>query len=147
MKYKITLENQVYEVEIADIKARPIVVQVDGEVFEVWPGDAEQTAAEIAATSTESAPGPAAPAPKAATAKTPETSPNGRAVMAPLPGVIEKIEVTTGQAVEKGQPLVVLEAMKMKNVIRSTRSGTVESITATVGQQVQHNDILLTFTD
>ncbi|MBK8783396.1 MAG: hypothetical protein IPO22_16685 [Anaerolineales bacterium] len=42
MKYKITVKNQTYEVEIENINARPVIAHVDGERFEIMPGDVNQ---------------------------------------------------------------------------------------------------------
>jgi propionyl-CoA carboxylase alpha chain len=66
-------------------------------------------------------------------------------VYAPLPGVIDSIAVQPGDQVEAGQELCVLEAMKMKNVIRSARSGEVARLHVSVGQHVKHNDALIEF--
>ena len=49
-------------------------------------------------------------------------------IVAPMPGKIVRILVQTGEAVEAGQGLVVMEAMKMQNEIRSPKSGKVERI-------------------
>lgn len=65
-------------------------------------------------------------------------------VIAPIPGLIIKLLVEVGHAVEEGQPLVILEAMKMENEIRAPRAGTVKSVQATAGQRIEQNGILLT---
>jgi biotin carboxyl carrier protein len=49
--------------------------------------------------------------------------------------------------VEYGQDLLTLEAMKMKNAIRATRAGTIAAVHVNVGDQVQHGQVLLEFTD
>ena len=56
---------------------------------------------------------------------------------APMPGVITKVMVAAGAEVEKGQPLVALEAMKMEHMIRAPRAGKVKSVSASPGQMVQ----------
>lgn len=56
---------------------------------------------------------------------------SGAVIKAPMPGLVLKIQVTIGQAVGKGQPLLVLEAMKMENEVKSDRSGVVEAILVT----------------
>jgi 3-methylcrotonyl-CoA carboxylase alpha subunit len=56
---------------------------------------------------------------------------------APMPGVITKVMVEVGAEVEKGQPLVALEAMKMEHMIRAPRAGKVKRIAASPGQMVQ----------
>lgn len=64
-------------------------------------------------------------------------------VKAPISGLIVKVLVEPGNAVEDGQPLVLLEAMKMENEIKSLRGGTVKSVAVTAGQRVEQNQVLL----
>jgi 3-methylcrotonyl-CoA carboxylase alpha subunit len=64
-------------------------------------------------------------------------------VTAPLPGVIRSIRVQTGQRVSMDDELVIIEAMKMDNVIRAPRAGTVGNIHVTEGHQVAHGEPLL----
>jgi biotin carboxyl carrier protein len=60
-----------------------------------------------------------------------------------MPGTLLSLEVNVGQHVEQGQVLCVLEAMKMKNPIRATQTGTVAEILVQVGQTVPHGAVLL----
>lgn len=55
---------------------------------------------------------------------------------APMPGVVTRVMVVTGEVVKMGQPLVMLEAMKMEHVIRAPRDGRVASIAARAGEMV-----------
>ena len=66
-------------------------------------------------------------------------------VHAPMPGVIIKISVPPGSQVSRGDELVVLEAMKMKNPIRSPREGVVDKIFVQEGQSVNYDDVLVKF--
>ncbi len=66
------------------------------------------------------------------------------AVTAPIPGRIVKVEVREGDEVKDGQPLVILEAMKMENEIRSPRAGTVQRVHVTPGQNVEQGEVLVT---
>ncbi|MFZ0530668.1 MAG: biotin/lipoyl-containing protein, partial [Propionicimonas sp.] len=59
--------------------------------------------------------------------------------------VILSIEVAAGASVQRGQTLMVLEAMKMKNDLRAERDGTVASVLVGAGAQVKHGDVLLEF--
>jgi biotin carboxyl carrier protein len=68
-------------------------------------------------------------------------------VLAPIPGVIDSIAVQPGDGVVRGQELLVLEAMKMKNVIRATRAGTVAAVHVTARQHVKHGDPLVELQD
>ena len=64
-----------------------------------------------------------------------------------LPGVIVAVSVKPGDVVEHGQELCIIEAMKMKNVIRASRAGTIGAVHVTLNQHVKHHDVLLEFTD
>ena len=63
---------------------------------------------------------------------------------APMPGTIIKVLVNTGDKVEQGQPVVILEAMKMENKINANAAGTVTSIEVSPGQNVDTGQLLLT---
>ena len=87
----------------------------------------------------------AAPAPQAASAAPKAAAPaGGQAVNAPMPGTILSVNVQPGQAVKKGDILVMLEAMKMENEIMAPVDGTVGAVNVTKGQSVQSGDVLLT---
>jgi 3-methylcrotonyl-CoA carboxylase alpha subunit len=58
------------------------------------------------------------------------------ALEAPMPGKVIKVSVTVGQAVAKGDEVLVVEAMKMENGLRAPRAGTVKSISVKVGDMV-----------
>ena len=62
---------------------------------------------------------------------------------APMPGRIVRVEVSEGDAVSDGQPLIVLEAMKMEHTLRAPHQGTVTSVNCRVGDQVEGNDVLI----
>ncbi len=66
-------------------------------------------------------------------------------ITAPMPGLILEVMVSEGQEVEEGQPLLVLEAMKMENVIKSTGTGSIKSIAVEQGQNVEKNQVLIHF--
>ena len=120
MKYKVTLNNRVYEVEVEQ-----------GEAMLV--NEYELAAPAVAA--------PAAPA--ASVAAAPAAAPAagalaaGEVVTSPMPGNILKINVAQGQHVNEGDVLIVLEAMKMENEISATKSGTVAQINVTKGAVVE----------
>ncbi len=72
------------------------------------------------------------------------TLPDGElAVPAPIPGLVVKVLVAAGDVIEEGQPLVILEAMKMENEIRARRGGTVSKVQVQPGQRVEQNGVLL----
>lgn len=151
MKYQVKVEGRMFEVEVGDLDARPVMATVDGERFEVWPEPAIGAAAP-AAVSPRVAPATPrveseAPRPSRRTSGA-EAAPPGKAgkvVYAPLPGVIYSIAVKPGDRVEAGQELCVVEAMKMKNLIRASQAGEIGEVHIQVGQHVRHNDALVEY--
>ena len=107
-------------------------VNVNGTVYEVELEEitgAAPAAAPVAA--------PAAPAPAAAPA-------GGEKIAAPMPGTILSVNVAAGDAVKKGQVLMILEAMKMENEIMAPCDGTVTSVSVTTGAAVESGALLCT---
>lgn len=66
-------------------------------------------------------------------------------VKAPMPGMVLDIRVAVGDEIAEGDPLLVLEAMKMENVLKSPTSGIIKSISAVVGTAVEKNEVLVSF--
>lgn len=66
-------------------------------------------------------------------------------VKAPMPGLVLDVLVSVGQPVEMGDKILVLEAMKMENAIKSPTAGTIASIHVTKGQAVDKNYVLIRF--
>ena len=86
---------------------------------------------------------PVAVAPKAAPA--PAAAPaGGEKICAPMPGNILAVNVAAGDAVKKGQVLMILEAMKMENEIMAPCDGTVTSVSVTKGAAVESGALLCT---
>ncbi|XP_070507786.1 pyruvate carboxylase, mitochondrial isoform X2 [Chironomus tepperi] len=73
------------------------------------------------------------------------TKGNKNEVGAPMPGSVIDVRVKIGDHVEKGQPLVVLSAMKMEMVVQSPRAGTVKSLNIEPGTKLEGEDLILTF--
>ena len=70
---------------------------------------------------------------------------NVDAIHAPMPGLILEINVSIGQTVKEEDPLLILEAMKMENVIASPRTGTIKSISINKGEAVEKKQLLIEF--
>lgn len=66
-------------------------------------------------------------------------------VKAPMPGLVLKIMVKPGQEVAKDDPILILEAMKMENVLKSPTDGVVKEIGVEKGDAVEKNTVLITF--
>lgn len=144
MKLKVKIEQKTFDVEVGDLSARPVIAVVDGEKFEVWPEEEQPVVTSVVAASTQAAAStpvviPSTPKPVAVA--------GGKAVAAPIPGTILGVLVKPGDAVNPGQELLTLEAMKMKSAIRASRAGTIAQILVQVGDRVSQGQALLEFTE
>ena len=86
----------------------------------------------------------AAAAPAAAPKAAAPAAAGGSPVNAPMPGTILDVKVSVGQAVKKGDVLVILEAMKMENEIMAPKDATVASVVVSKGASVNSGDVLVT---
>ena len=75
----------------------------------------------------------------------PDPNQNSSEMTAPLPGTVIEVFVKPGDIIESGQVIVIIEAMKMKNSIRSTRSGKIAEVLVTPMQTVAHKQPLVRF--
>lgn len=150
MKLTVKINDVTYDVEVGDLDSRPILATIDGETFEIMP---EETAVPVPSTpivtaapaaAPAPAPRPAAAAPAAAAAV---TTSGGSLIVAPLPGTVDSVLVKEGVPVTQGQEVLKLEAMKMKNSIRSPRAGRVVAIHVHPGDQVKHGQALIEIGD
>jgi propionyl-CoA carboxylase alpha chain len=64
-------------------------------------------------------------------------------LLCPMPGLLVRLDVSAGDAVEAGQPLAVVEAMKMENILRAVKPGTVKSVAAAAGDSLAVDEIIL----
>ena len=117
-------------------------ITVNGNVYDVVVEEGVSTGAPVAAA-------PAAPkaAPKAAPAAAPKAAAGGAGsikVEAGAAGKIFKIEAKVGQAVKKGDAVIILEAMKMEIPVVAPEDGTVASIDVAVGDPVEAGAVLAT---
>lgn len=126
-KFKVTVNGKTYEVEVEEMGGAPVAAP------------APQAAAPAA---------PAAPAPAAAPAAAPAPAVGGPipegaiTVKAPMPGKISALKAEAGQAVKRGDIILVLEAMKMQNDITATADGTLHEIRVNPGDNVKTGDVL-----
>ena len=131
MRYKINLKGKIYEVEVEK-----------GEAMLIDEYEAKAPAVPAAASAPAAAPAaPAAPA--AAAAPAPAAIAAGETVNAPLPGTVLDVKVAAGDAVKKGQVLLVIEAMKMENEVLASSDGTVKQVVVSKGQSVKTGDPLV----
>lgn len=132
MKYKVTLNNRTYEVEV---EAGQAMLVDEYEAYAPAPAAAPAAPAAPAAA--------AAPAASPAPAAAPAVTAAGDPVNSPMPGTILRVEVAQGAAVKEGQLLVVLEAMKMENEILAPKAGTVVQVVVQKGSHVETGSPLI----
>jgi len=147
MKQKMIINDKTYEVEVGDLTSCPVRVNVNGKdygvILENPAAESPRAIKPLAA----SAPIPASqPRPIAAPhPAAPSPADTGKDIRSPMPGTILEINVMVGEQVKIGQQVCSLEAMKMKNAIRSNLEGVVASVEVTQGQKVNSNDVILRF--
>lgn len=117
-------------------------ITVNGNVYDVTVEEGASTGAPVAAKA------PAAPkaAPKAAPAAAPKAggAAGGVKIEAGAAGKVFKLEASVGQAVKAGDPVIILEAMKMEIPVVAPQDGTVASIDVAVGDAVEAGALLAT---
>ena len=121
--YSLLIGGRSYEVDIFEAEGA-LTVLVDGKPFQVG------------VRRDQNAPGPAE-------GKRPMAPVGKEIVAAPLPGKVTKILVAVGQRVQPGDGIVVLEAMKMENELKTSSGGTVTSIRIEAGRSVNGGDVLV----
>ena len=125
-------------------RARTFNVYVEGNYFEVEVDPAQPVRGSTSGAASPSAPAPyRAPAPATPTASTAPSSASGEAtITAPMPGIVLRYIAEVGQSVQAGDPILVLEAMKMENTLPSPTSGVVKALPFDIGVTVAKDDIL-----
>ena len=123
----VTVNGERVLVEVEDLRQRPIVAYVEGSRFEIEidegaaadPGSADERDREVVQL---------------------HSIPAGTSceVTAPMPGDIIQIHVKAGQSVKAGDPLCVLDAMKMKNTIHAPQDGVIAEVYISEGQSVEY---------
>ena len=139
-KLNVKVNGNPYDVAVGDMNANPIAVTVNGKEYQVEISEQSDNDATLATSTFNVATvaKAAAPAGQAASADI-------NALTAPMPGTILDIAVKAGESVKEGQFICALEAMKMKNMIRSPRAGTIASIEVTSGQKVGFGTVIIRY--
>ena len=122
-EYKYKINGNLYKVTIGNVEDNIADVEVNGTHYKVEMEKAPQQPATTPAAQTTQVSKPAA-------------APSKSGVKSPLPGVILEIKVNVGDAVKKGQTVVILEAMKMENSINADKDGKVTAINVKPGDSV-----------
>ena len=132
-KVWVTVNGERFQVDVEDLNQRPIVAYVEGSRFEIDLDQGDET----------DEPDLNILLPEGSV----HSIPAGTAcdVTAPMPGDIVGIHVKAGQVVKPGDPLCVLDAMKMKNTIHAPQGGTIAEVCVAEGQSVEYGVILFRF--
>ena len=75
------------------------------------------------------------------------TDPDADRIAAPMPGLVKVVNVAPGDTVSKGDPVIVMEAMKMEHTLTAPRDGTIGELMAGAGDQVEEGTVLLAMAD
>lgn len=121
----VTVNGERFLVQVEDLHQRPVVAFVDGSRFEVEIEEGTPGSGEADNRSPE---GTLPAIPAGASCE----------VTAPMPGDIIQIHVKVGQMVKAGDPLCVLDAMKMKNTIHAPQDGGITEVSISEGQSVEY---------
>lgn len=141
-EYKITVNGKTYSVNIGRITDDTVDVTLDGRTYEVEVEAPARKASKTPVITRERQVVNAAEVPNRTSP--PGTPPPGSgSVLAPLPGLILKVLVSKGDSVSEGQPIAVMEAMKMENEIEAPISGTVKEIAVSEGENVLENSLIM----
>ncbi len=147
MNFTIRIKDNVYKVKVGDTSRSPVVVEVDGHTYEVEVGEVgretPRPSSAIASASKEAPAATAAPSKQVAPAQ--PSAGAVRAVVAPMPGKVIRVDVRPGDSVSSEDVVCVLEAMKMEQIIKAGRDGVVAEVLAEAGQMVGYGAELVRF--
>ncbi|MBT3350027.1 MAG: biotin attachment protein [Nitrospinaceae bacterium] len=132
-KFKITIGDKNYEITAERDSANPSLLNltVDGNAHSIQIEEEEAP---------KSTPGPR----RAAAPSKPSGGGGGEgSIVAQIPGTVLDVEVSVGDSVNEGDRLIVLEAMKMENVITAESSGTVQSVNIAKGDKVVAGQLMM----
>lgn len=121
---------------------RKFNIKVNGKAYEVEVEEIGSSAP--AFTAPAAAPAPAAVQAPVSQAPAAPANAGSSSIKAPMPGTINAVKVTAGEAIKKGQVVAILEAMKMENEIMAPEDAVVASVAVTQGQSVNTGDVIVT---
>ncbi len=162
-RYTVAIDGRSFVIDVGETAADRFLVSVDGRAFEATllgdedlPGSAISPGIDPGAVADAAPPAgaspmpvdvprrPATPAPPTPPARTADAAgPRGDTIAAPMPGVVLEVHVGPGATVARGDPVLVLEAMKMRNTIRAPRDAVVTEVAVEAGQAVAAGDLLV----
>lgn len=125
-KFKVFKNNRIYNAEIIEQEGKNLILKIDNQTLDLKVTDhIDHILAKLGMDVV--------------------TSSVVKEIKAPMPGSILSIEVKEGDEVAKGDALLILEAMKMENVIKSPGDGVIDKIHVNVKENVEKNQALISF--
>jgi len=138
-KYNLTINRKNYNVEVINFDGKKASVSVNGKPYGVDVAFESNEAVVAVPKSTV----PKSVVHSAPVSKPAEVSVSGFCVRAPMPGLILKILVKTGDSVSAGQKVMSMEAMKMENDLNTSVAGTIKDMKVKEGDNVREGDVLI----
>lgn len=134
-KFKFTIRGQEFDVDIKEIEGSNAQIEVNGTVYdvEIKVDEKAKKTPQFVRKAVINKPGEGQI----------QKSAGASAIKAPLPGTIIKIGVAVGDAINAGDTVLVMEAMKMENNVLAEKAGTVKAIKVNVGDAVLQDDVLI----
>ena len=135
--YKMKINGEKYDAKIKKYKSDQVIVEVNGIDYEIELETTDRRKTEIVRSEKIR--------PTIDVVKTPSKpiAASAGSVLAPIPGLILRILVKEGDSVNAGDPVLILEAMKMESEITSTIAGVVNNISVKEGTSVQEGETLI----
>ncbi len=137
-EYKLTINQKEYETKIVNFSPATAIVKVNGYDYEVKIASQENSITKIVLSEKET---PNLDVISSHEKKPVAVSPG--VVISPIPGLVISIKVAIGDAIAKGDTVIILEAMKMESEIASTAAGTVKKIFVKEQQIIQEGDPII----
>ena len=141
-KFKFTIDDKIFEVSVNEQDKNVAEVVVNGQPYTV-KFERENAVVDKPIIQKKVQKYNTDPPSKKATTPVAKKAGSEKSVKSPLPGNIFKIPVSVGQAVKRGEQLIIIESMKMENNIMADEDGIVRAIHVQIGQSVLQGDALV----
>jgi len=136
-KYKFKIHGNEYDVELKDFEDNIATIEVNGTTYEV-----EVERKETTKTKTPTLVRSNVQVDRKDSKIKKNVSSRATIIKAPLPGTIFKLIKREGDEVKKGEPILIMEAMKMENNVLAEKDGVIKSLKVREGDSVLQNDVL-----
>ena len=135
-EYSVTVNDKSFEVTLIKKTGDTVLFEVNGNSYLVTIEPKLTASATPTQTNTQQGP-------RIVRSEQPVSITDPSAISSPLPGIVIKLLVKTGDEVSVGQPVAIIEAMKMENVVSATFNGTIHEVLVTEGEEVKKGQALL----